>query len=129
MIGPVIPGLNDHEISDILKATSEVGAQSAGHILLRLPYGVKELFSDLLGAHYPNRKERVLNRVKDTREGELYDGEFGVRMRGVGEYADQIERMFKIAKKRYGFARKLPSLTVDRFRVPRKQLSLFESSG
>ena len=127
MIGPVIPGLNDHEIADILKATSEAGALTAGYILLRLPYGVKGLFSDWLEAHYPNKKDRVLNRVKDTRDGALYDGAYGKRMRGVGEYADQIERMFKMARKRYGLDRKLPPLAVDRFRVPRNQMCLFDA--
>lgn len=127
MIGPVIPGLNDHEIADILKATSEAGALAAGYILLRLPYGVKGLFSDWLEAHYPNRKDRVLNRVKDTRDGALYDGAYGKRMRGVGEYADQIELMFKMAQKRYGLDRKLPPLAVDRFRVPRSQMCLFDA--
>lgn len=126
MIGPVIPGLNDHEISEILQAASDAGAQTAGYIVLRLPYGVKELFGDWLEAHYPDRKDRVLNRVRDTRGGDLYDGTYGKRMRGVGEYADQIERMFEIARKRYGFTRKLPPLATDQFRVPRSQLTLFE---
>jgi DNA repair photolyase len=125
MIGPVIPGLNDHEIADILKATSDAGAQSAGYIILRLPHGVKELFGDWLEAHYPNRKDRVLNRVKDTREGALYDGAYGTRMRGVGEYADQIERMFDLAKKRFDF-KQLPPLATEYFKVPRQQLALFE---
>ena len=125
MIGPVIPGLNDHEISDILKATSDAGARTAGYIILRLPNGVKELFSDWLEAHYPNRKGRVLNRVKDTRNGTLYDAAYGTRMRGVGEYADQIERMFDLAKRRMAF-RKLPPLATEFFRLPRKQLTLFD---
>jgi DNA repair photolyase len=117
MIGPVIPGLNDHEISNIIKAAADAGAQTAGYIILRLPYGVKDVFSDWLEAHYPNRKDRVLNRVKDTRAGEMYDG----------EYADQIGRMFNLAKKRYGMTRKLEPLTVSAFRVPQKQLGLFDS--
>ncbi len=129
MIGPVIPGLNDFEISDILKAASEAGALTAGYILLRLPYGVKSLFGDWLEAHYPNRENRVLGLVKDTRDGELYDGTYGRRMRGVGEYADQIERMFKISQRKHGLDRSLPPLAVDRFCVPGQQLSLFDKQN
>ncbi|MBS14413.1 MAG: radical SAM protein [Gemmatimonadetes bacterium] len=125
VIGPVIPGLNDHEISDILQASADAGARSAGYITLRLPHGVKELFADWLEAHYPNRKDRVLNRVRDTRDGELYDGKYGLRMRGAGEYADQIERMFEIRKRKAELTQKLPPLSTGHFRVPRKQLSLF----
>lgn len=127
MIGPVIPGLNDHEISDILKAASDAGAQTAGYIMLRLPYGVRELFGDWLTAHYPDRRDRVLNRVRDTRAGKLYDGAYETRMRGVGEYADQIERMYRIAVRRFGLDRKLPPLRTDLFRVPGPQMSLFEA--
>jgi len=126
MIGPVIPGLNDHEISDILSASADAGALSAGYIILRLPHGVKELFSDWLEAHYPNKKDRVLNRIKDTRGGEMYDAKYGKRIRGVGEYANQIERMFDLGIKRCGFGQKLPPLSTDHFRVPQDQLSLFD---
>ena len=125
ILGPVIPGLNDHEIFDILQATSDAGAITATYILLRLPHGVKLLFSEWLAAHYPNRKDRVLNQVKDTREGVLYEPSYGTRMRGIGEFADQIERMFYIAQKRFGLDRSLTPLRTDLFRVPRQQMSLF----
>ena len=118
MVAPVVPGLNDHEISDILRASSDAGASSAGYIILRLPHGVKDLFADWLDAHYPNRKDKVLNRVRDTRGGTLYDPTYGTRMRGVGEYADQIETMFNIARRRYGLDRPLPPLTAEHFRRP-----------
>ena len=124
MIGPVVPGLNDHEISDILRVSADAGASSASYILLRLPLGVKELFADWLDAHYPHRKDKVLNRVRDTRGGDLYDSSYGTRMRGEGEYADQIERMFPIAQRRYDLDRKLSPLSTAHFRNPEGQLEL-----
>ncbi|HSR17689.1 MAG TPA: PA0069 family radical SAM protein, partial [Ignavibacteriaceae bacterium] len=39
-IAPVIPGLTDEEIPEILKKSSESGAVFAGHAMLRLPYSV-----------------------------------------------------------------------------------------
>lgn len=118
LIGPVVPGLNDHEIDDILHSAADAGAVMAGYIILRLPYGVKELFSDWLEAHYPHRKNRVLNRVRGVRGGALYDGTYGKRMRGEGVYADQIERAFEIASRRYGFDKEHPPLSTAYFRRP-----------
>ena len=118
MIGPVVPGLNDHEIPGILRAAADAGAVTAGYIILRLPHGVKDLFSDWLQAHYPNRKDKVLNRVRDTRDGKLYDAAYGTRLRGVGEFADQIGRMFDMAQRRCGPDRDLPPLSTAAFRRP-----------
>lgn len=121
MVAPVVPGLNDHEISGILRAAADAGAVTAGYIVLRLPHGVKDLFADWLEAHC---KEKVLNRVKDTRGGALYDSTYGSRMRGVGEYADQIETMFNIAQRRFGLDQEHPPLSVHHFRNPVGQMEL-----
>ena len=69
-VAPVVPGLTDHELPEILEATADAGASFAGYILLRLPHGVKEIFSDWLGQHFPDRKDKVLNRVREMRGGE-----------------------------------------------------------
>lgn len=102
MAAPIIPGLNDDRLPAILEAAAEAGAQRAGYILLRLPHGLRQLFSDWLEAHFPDRKERVLNRLREAREGDLNDPRFHHRMKGSGEYADQIGGLFETARRRVG---------------------------
>jgi DNA repair photolyase len=130
MVAPVIPGLTDHEMPAILKAAYQAGARSAGYILLRLPLGVADLFQDWLARHFPDRKEKVLNRIRETREGKLYDSQFRVRMRGSGEYAGHLAQLFSVACRQTGMTGRCTSLSVSAFRNPdRSQMNLFESSG
>ena len=125
MIGPVIPGLTDHEIPSILKASSEAGASSAHYTMLRLPYGVKDLFQAWLQEHYPDRAERVLNRVREVRGGKLYNSEFGTRMTGTGIYADHVAQMMDLYKRKYGLTKRT-ELSARSFRNPYKvQMDLF----
>jgi DNA repair photolyase len=127
LIAPVIPALNDHEIPAILKASAEAGAGSASFALIRLPYGVKDLFSDWLERHYPARKAKVLGRIRAMRDGRLNEPAFGERMRGRGEMADQIKALFEAARRKAGLAADAPALSVAAFRRPaaRSQLALF----
>jgi DNA repair photolyase len=105
MIGPVLPGLTDHEIPAILKAAADAGAGSAGYVMLRLPYGVKDLFQTWLDEHFPERAEKVLRRLREMHGGKLYDSEWGHRMHGEGKHAEQIENLFKLSRNRYGLNR------------------------
>jgi len=116
MVAPVIPGLNDHELPRILAAAREAGAQWAGTIVLRLPHGVKELFTDWLERCAPERKERVLARIRDVRGGKLSDPRFGSRMRGEGLYAEQIRALFDVHRRRLGFDPAPPPLSIEHFR-------------
>lgn len=117
LIGPVVPGLTDEEIPAILEAASEAGATAAGWILLRLPYGVRHIFVDWLHAHYPERVDRVLNRISETRSGRLNAVDFGERMRGRGEYARHISSLFHTTARRLGLQKDVP-LSAAAFRVP-----------
>jgi len=90
MVAPIIPAITDHEMPNILKAVADAGGTTAGFVVLRLPWAVAPLFERWLEEHFPDRKEKVLNRVRDLREGKLYDSEWGVRGRGKGIFADQI---------------------------------------
>lgn len=101
-VAPVIPGLTDHELPAILEAAADAGATSAGYILLRLPHGVEELFVDWLGRHFPDRKEKVLNRLRAMRGGALYESGWGVRKRGRGPFADRIDAIFRVARRKAG---------------------------
>lgn len=117
IIGPVLPGLTDHEIPALLKSAADAGAHSAHYTMLRLPYGVKDLFSAWIHEHYPDRAERVLNHVRDTRGGKLYESKFGERMVGKGHYAENIADIFRLYKKKYGLNRKTYSaLSTEHFR-------------
>lgn len=126
MIGPVIPGLTDHEIPRILEAAARAGAGFAGKILLRLPFAVAPLFDRWLATHLPERRGKVLKRIRALRGGRLNDPRFGSRMRGTGLFADQIEQLFEVSRRRAGLAPSGPRLSTQAFRrVSRGQLALF----
>lgn len=124
-VAPVIPGLTDHEIPAILKACSEVGAKWAGYVLLRLPYSVKDIFSRWIEREYPEKKDKVLNAIRATRGGELYNSQFGKRMEGEGKIVANIEQMFEVFSRKYGFNKTRTSLTSKNFRRPGDQLTFF----
>lgn len=127
LVAPVIPGLTDHEIPSIIAAAAQAGASFAGYTPLRLPLGVAPLFEDWLARHYPDRKEKVLHRVRSIRGGRLNDPRFGHRMHGEGEFAALIEQMFKSAVQKAGLAGRGTGLSTDAFRRPGdQQLRLFE---
>lgn len=127
MIGPVLPGLTEHEIPGILESVANAGAKSAHYTMLRLPYGVKNLFQTWLQEHYPDRASKVLHRVMDVREGKLNDPSFGSRMTGTGIYAEQIAQIFGLYKKKYGLDKRYPPLSTAAFRREARdsQMSLF----
>jgi DNA repair photolyase len=115
-VAPVIPALTDHEMPSILAAAREHGARFAGYVPLRLPYGLKVLFEEWLGEHFPDRKEKVLNRIRSIRGGKLNDSEFHSRMQGVGAFADQIATMFKVACRKVGMEEERITLSTAAFR-------------
>ena len=128
LAAPIIPGLTDHEIPSIIQAAAEAGARHAGYVVLRLPHGVGELFEGWLEEHFPDRKKKVLNRIRDMRGGRLNDSNFGTRMRGEGVFAEQIKSMFALACRRSGMEFGGLELSTSAFRRPGgAQLSLFET--
>jgi DNA repair photolyase len=124
MTAPIIPGLNDHEVPAILKAAGEAGAQFAGYTVVRLPWAVKPLFEHWLDEHFPDRKEKILGRIRHLRGGEkLNDATFGKRMRGDGIFAEQIGQMFEVGCRRAGMNVR-PKLSTANFRRPNEQMNL-----
>ena len=123
-IAPVIPGLTDHEIPEILEKAAEAGAKYAGYIMLRLPFGVKDLFIDWLEEYFPDRKMKVINRLQELFDGKLYDSDFNIRGRGQGKYVDQIRDTFHISCRKYGLDSEPVKLSTKHFRNPGEQLSL-----
>jgi len=118
LVAPVIPVLTDGEMESILEKAREAGAGAAGYILLRLPLELKDMFESWLRTHRPDMADHVLNRLRDTRRGNLYQSQFGERMRGTGDYANLLAKRFSIAEKRLGFAG-FPELDCGQFRPPR----------
>src|SRR5882757_8162226 len=104
MLAPMIPGINDHETPAILKAVAEAGAITAYYVVLRLPFGLKDLFTDWLTRHFPERVDKVLGRIRDTRGGELNDSRFGNRMRGEGLWAETFNQLFRVTRTKVGLA-------------------------
>jgi DNA repair photolyase len=126
LMAPCIPGLNDHEMLNIFTAAANAGARDAGITPLRLPGAVAGIFAQWLDTHAPDKKEKILNRVREMRGGKLNDPRFGTRMRGSGFYAEQMSAMYKVAWKTAGFASQPPlKLSAASFRAPREQLQLF----
>jgi DNA repair photolyase len=127
LVAPVIPGLTDHEIPAVLEAAAKAGAKFASFIVLRLPHAVAPMFEQWLATHFPGRKEKVLNRLRAMRDGRLYDNRFGQRMRGEGIWAEQIETLFDVARRKAGLAEHAPELSIAAFRRPGgRQMRLFE---
>jgi len=117
-VAPVIPGLTDHEIPAILAAAAEAGATGAGFTILRLPHANTELFVQWLATHFPDRKEKVLNQLRTMRQGKLYDAQWGSRMKGEGIFAEQIQRIFDVARRKAGIKNDQPPLSAAAFRRP-----------
>jgi len=121
MTAPIIPGLNDSEIPQILEAAKEAGAISANYILLRLPLTVEPVFVEWLQRTQCLKAEKVLSRVQDSRGGKLSNSNWGERMVGRGEIAEQIKKMFRVFRQRYGLDGKMPPQNCDLFRPPPSQ--------
>jgi len=128
MVAPIIPGMTDHEIPSIVAAAAKAGARHAGITIVRLPYAVSELFEQWLEEHKPDRKEKVLNQLRDMRDGKLNGTDWGTRMTGTGVVAVQIQSLFKLSCKKAGMNSSPLNLSTQHFRRPDdKQLSLFET--
>ena len=102
---------------DLLSVAAEAGATFAAYVPVRLPYAVRPLFEDWLERHFPERREKVLNRIRSLRGDELNDPRFGSRMRGEGPFAEHIAQLFSISCRRAGLEKGcFPKLSTAAFR-------------
>ena len=128
LVAPVVPGLTEHEIPAILRAAADAGARHAGYVVLRLPHALKQLVDEWLVRHHPERRDKVLGRVRALRNGSLYDPRWRIRQRGEGPFAEQIAQLFALGLRRAGIPDAHPPLSVAHFRRPSgndtRQLSL-----
>ena len=127
-IAPIIPGLTDHELPQILKAVSEAGARRAAWVLLRLPYQLKEIFLDWMQRNlHPDRARKVESLLRQARGGKLYEASYSNRRRGRGPLVEQIAKTFDVFTRRYDLNRDVRPLSAAHFKRPSvdDQLSLF----
>lgn len=117
-LAPVIPGLTDQEIPALLKAAADNGATGAAFSPVRLPGAVEPLFTEWIRRTYPDRAEKVINRIKSIHEGKLNDARFGSRMTGTGEMARMMSDLFSLHATRYGLHENWRPLSTEHFRRP-----------
>src|ERR1700710_2330109 len=108
MAAPIIPGLNSNEIPDIIKASADSGALSAGFTIVRLNGSIAGIFSDWIHKAFPDRAEKVLNMIRSCHDGNLNDSDFGRRMSGDGNVAESIHQLFRMATNRFMAGREMP---------------------
>jgi len=126
MLAPIIPSINSHEIMDLAKASSEAGALSMGHIMVRLNGAIGLIFYDWIKKTLPDKADKVLNQIESVHGGNLNDSRFGIRMRGEGKIADHINDLIKLAKRTYFADKKVPELNTELHQYHKSgQLKLF----
>ena len=127
MVAPIIPGLNSHEIPDIIEAAANAGALKAGMTMVRLNGDIGEIFTNWIRKAYPDKAEKVLNKIRSAHGGNLNDSNYGRRMKGDGIEADSIHQLFKNSVKRFLSERNFPEYDFTLFKRPalNGQLDLF----
>jgi DNA repair photolyase len=124
MVAPIIPGLTDHEVPKIVDACAKAGAQFAAYTIVRLPWAVAPLFEHWLEEHFPERKEKVLGRIRDLRGNRLNNSQWHRRMTGEGIFAEQIASMFAVSCRRNRMGAR-PKLSCASFQRSSTQPDLF----
>ena len=115
MFAPIIPCVNDAEMESILDVCVEAGAETAGYVMLRLPYELKTLFREWLEINMPLKKDHLMSLINDIRGGKDYDANFQTRMRGSGVFAKMIDKRFIRHCKSFGLNKKRHQLSSDKF--------------
>jgi DNA repair photolyase len=125
MMGPMIPGLNEHEMQRIMKAAADQGATFTAYTFIRLNGAVKLLFHDWLYKNFPDRAEKIWNLIQQSHDGKVNDSRWGVRMRGEGNIAQMVQQQYKKYGKLYGMNAEEWSLDTKKFMRPGGQIRLF----
>jgi len=126
MLGPMIPGLNEHEMQRIIKAASENGAVFSAYTFIRLNGAIKLMFHDWLYKNFSDRADKVWHLIENAHGGQVNDSRYGVRMRGEGPIADLVRQQFVKYNKLYGLNAERWNLDCSKFRVPGGQGRLFQ---
>jgi len=134
LVSPLIPGLTDQDLERVLEAAAQAGASRASSLLIRLPLELKDLFTDWLQTHFPERAGKVLGLIRQCRGGKLNDARFGTRFTGMGPIAELLQQHFELVAGRLDLLRQDAGWELDskRFRAPGPagtQGSLFDSES
>ena len=125
MMGPMIPGLNEHEMQRIMKAAADNGATFTAYTFIRLNGAIKFLFHDWLYKNFPDRADKVWHLIEQSHDGKVNDTRWGVRMRGEGNIAEMVAQQYKKYGKLYNMNAEEWSLDTSKFQVPGGQGKLF----
>jgi DNA repair photolyase len=126
LAAPIIPGINDQDILPLVKKLSSIGVKRINQIVVRLNGDIGEIFTDWLSKNYPDRSQKVLNKIKSMHNGQLNDSRTGQRMRGEGIIAEMIHQQFALAKKLYMIDHTNFKHNLALYKAPKTvQLSLF----
>jgi DNA repair photolyase len=117
-IAPVIPGITDHELDDIVAAAAEAGASGTFFLPVRLPFEVAPLFRAWLDEHFPDRADKVMNIIRAMRGGKDNDPNWFTRMQGFGPWAELLRVRFEVAVRKHGLNKEKAKLRTDLFRPP-----------
>lgn len=116
LVAPLIPGLNHHEIPEVIKKSAEAGALKAGYVTVRLNGQIGLVFRDWLDKNFPDRAEKVWNQIQWLHGGKVNDTDWGRRMRGEGALSVSIKKLFEVAVKKHMGGTELPPLDFTKFR-------------
>jgi DNA repair photolyase len=125
MMGPMIPGLNEHEMQHIMKSAKDAGATFTAYTFIRLNGAIKFLFHDWLYKNFPDRADKVWHLIEAIHDGKVSDSRWGVRMRGEGAMAQIVAQQYKKYGKLYGMNAERWELDGSGFRRPGGQGKLF----
>ncbi len=127
MVAPIIPGINNHEIANVIEQAAAHGASTAGYTIVRLNGAIGDIFKDWLHKSFPDRADKVWNQICDCHGGQVNDSRYKTRMSGEGKIAESIKQLFGIARRKYMSG--LPKFQFDTTKFDYKagdsQLSLF----
>jgi DNA repair photolyase len=101
MLAPIIPGINDNQLFNMVRLVADEGAKTASYQIVRLNGELQDIFANWLEENLPNRKDKVLNAIRSCHGGQLNDSRFGMRMKGEGRLAEIIHKQFKLAYSKY----------------------------
>ncbi len=115
MVAPIIPGLNSHEITGIIKAAANCGARAAAYTIVRLNSSIAQIFTDWIYKAFPGEAEKVLHQIESCHSGKLNDSRWGKRKTGDGNIADSIKQLFTLACKKYFIEKEIPPYNLNHF--------------
>ncbi len=125
MTAPIIPGLNDYEIPNLLKTAATHGALNANYTIVRLNGDVHQLFEDWLQKNFPDRFNKVWHMIQSCHNGQVSDHRFGQRIKGEGNIAKIINDNFRLHCQLNHLNQTPIELNRSLFKVPKTQMSLF----